>query len=105
MLVEIDHLNLVAICLARFHPGVHPAVFVPGHIARVFGLSTQDSAYQREAVERLHLPFPVLSDERLALTRALDLPTFTTSGMTLLKRMALIIEEGVIGKDPYDQRR
>jgi peroxiredoxin len=70
-------------------------------IARVFGLSTQDSAYQREAVERLHLPFPVLSDERLALSRALDLPTFTTSGMTLLKRMALIIDEGVISKVFY----
>jgi len=70
-------------------------------IARVFGLSTQDSAYQREAVERLHLPFPVLSDERLALSRALDLPTFTTSGMTLLKRMALIIDQGVISKVFY----
>src|SRR6266576_7263967 len=58
-------------------------------VARVFGLSTQDTGYQREAVERLHLPFPVLSDERLALARALHLPTFTTSGMTLLKRMAL----------------
>jgi peroxiredoxin len=70
-------------------------------IARVFGLSTQDSAYQGEAVERLHLPFPVLSDERLALARALDLPTFTTSGMTLLKRMALVIDDGVIGKVFY----
>ena len=64
-------------------------------VARVFGLSTQDTAYQREAVERLHLPFPVLSDETLALTRALELPTFTISGMTLLKRMALIIDDGV----------
>jgi peroxiredoxin len=70
-------------------------------VARVFGLSTQDTAYQREAVERLHLPFPVLSDERLALVRALDLPTFTTSGMTLLKRMALIIDHGVISKAFY----
>jgi len=70
-------------------------------IAHVFGLSTQDSAYQREAVERLHLPFPVLSDERLALARALDLPTFTTSGITLLKRMALIIDHGVISKAFY----
>ena len=70
-------------------------------VARVFGLSTQDTAYQREAVERLHLPFPVLSDERLALARALDLPTFTTSGMTLLKRMALIIDHGVISKVFY----
>jgi peroxiredoxin len=70
-------------------------------VARVFGLSTQDTAYQREAVERLHLPFPVLSDERLALAGALDLPTFTTSGMTLLKRMALIIDHGVISKAFY----
>ena len=70
-------------------------------VVRVFGLSTQDTAYQREAVERLHLPFPVLSDERLALARALDLPTFTTSGMTLLKRMALIIDDGVISKVFY----
>jgi peroxiredoxin len=70
-------------------------------VVRVFGLSTQDTAYQREAVERLHLPFPVLSDERLALARALDLPTFTTSGMTLLKRMALIIDHGVISKAFY----
>jgi peroxiredoxin len=70
-------------------------------VARVFGLSTQDTAYQREVVERLHLPFPVLSDERLALARALDLPTFTTSGMTLLKRMALIIDDGVISKVFY----
>jgi len=70
-------------------------------VVRVFGLSIQDTAYQREAVERLHLPFPVLSDERLALARALDLPTFTTSGMTLLKRMALIIDDGVISKVFY----
>ena len=70
-------------------------------VVRVFGLSTQDTAYQREAVERLHLPFPVLSDERLALACALDLPTFTTSGMTLLKRMALIIDHGVISKAFY----
>ena len=34
-------------------------------VSRLYGLSTQDTAYQREAVERLHLPFPVLSDESL----------------------------------------
>ena len=62
-------------------------------VAQVFGLSTQDTAYQREMAERLHLPFPVLSDEALALTRALDLPTFEAGG-TLLKRMALVIDDG-----------
>src|ERR671925_2325298 len=50
--------------------------------ARIFGLSTQDTEYQREAVERLHLPYPLLSDERLELTRALELPTFAVDGMT-----------------------
>ena len=62
----------------------------------VFGLSTQETAYQREAAERLHLPFPLLSDECLTLTRALRLPTFEAAGMTLLKRFTLIINEGRI---------
>ncbi len=58
--------------------------------ARVLALSTQDSAYQREMAERLELPFPVLSDEGLELVEALRLPTFETSGMTLLKRLTLV---------------
>jgi peroxiredoxin len=70
-------------------------------VARIYGLSTQDTAYQREAVERLHLPFPVLSDDKLALARAIDLPTFTAAGLTLLKRMALVIDDGVISKVFY----
>ncbi len=57
-------------------------------VARVFGLSTQDTAFQHEAAERLHLPFAILSDEGLALARAIRLPTFQVAGMTLLKRMA-----------------
>ena len=63
---------------------------------RVLALSTQDSAYQREMAERLHLPFPVLSDERLELARELGLPTLETSGMTLLKRLTLVIDDGNI---------
>jgi peroxiredoxin len=70
-------------------------------VTRVFGLSTQDTPYQREAAERLHLPFPVLSDEGLKLTRALNLPTFSIAGMTLLKRMAWVIDDGVISKVFY----
>jgi peroxiredoxin len=70
-------------------------------VGRVFGLSTQDTAYQREAAERLHLPFPVLSDEGLQLTRALHLPTFSVEGMTLLKRMAWVIDDGTIVKVFY----
>jgi peroxiredoxin len=70
-------------------------------VGRLFGLSTQDTDYQREAVERLHLPFPILSDQDLELTHALHLPTFEVAGMTLLKRMALVIEDGVIVKVFY----
>jgi peroxiredoxin len=42
---------------------------------------------------RLHLPFPVLSDEKLALTRALNLPTMEVAGLTLIKRLALIVDD------------
>jgi peroxiredoxin len=70
-------------------------------VAHVFGLSTQDTEYQREAAERLHLPFPILSDAELKFTRALKLPTLTVAGMTLLKRMALVIDDGLIGKVFY----
>ena len=70
-------------------------------VAQLYGLSTQDTAYQQEAATRLHLPFAILSDEKLALTKALKLPTFTTAGMTLLKRMALVIDDGVITKAFY----
>jgi peroxiredoxin len=62
----------------------------------VFGLSTQTPDYQREAAERLHLPFPLLSDAGLELTRVLQLPTFTVDGMTLLKRFTLVVDHGVI---------
>jgi peroxiredoxin len=62
----------------------------------VFGLSTQDTEYQREAVDRLGLPFPILSDRRLELTRALRLPTFDVGGETLLRRVTLVVESGRI---------
>jgi peroxiredoxin len=70
-------------------------------VGRIYGLSTQDTAYQSEAAARLHLPFPILSDAGLALARAIKLPTFTVAGMTLLKRMALVIDDGVISKVFY----
>ena len=64
--------------------------------ARVFGLSTQPTEYQQEVVTRLHLPFPLLSDEQLALTAALKLPTFVYDGKMLLKRLTMIIQDGWI---------
>jgi peroxiredoxin len=69
--------------------------------ARIFGLSTQDTDYQREAVERLHLPFPLLSDSQLAFARALRLPTFEVEGMVLIKRLTLIARDGLIEKVFY----
>jgi peroxiredoxin len=65
-------------------------------IDHLFGLSTQDPDYQREAAERLHLPFALLSDENLKLARAMILPTFEISGMTLLKRFTLVIKSGTV---------
>jgi peroxiredoxin len=65
-------------------------------VAHVFGLSTQDTAYQQEAATRLHLPFLLLSDAQFQFTRALDLPTFDVAGMELIKRMVLVIDDGVI---------
>ena len=64
--------------------------------AHVFGLSTQSNAYQTEMASRLHLPFAVLSDEKLELTRALRLPTMEVAGLTLIKRLALVIDEARI---------
>jgi len=64
--------------------------------ASIFGLSTQDTAYQREMATRLHLPYPVLSDARLELTRALALPTFVYGEWTLLKRFSLVLRDGVV---------
>ena len=64
--------------------------------AQLFGLSTQDTAYQTEAWSRLHLPFPLLSDVALMLTNALRLPTLTVAGMVLLCRQTLIIDAGQI---------
>jgi peroxiredoxin len=70
-------------------------------VGQLYGLSTQDTAYQREAVDRLHLPFPLLSDERLDFAHALGLPTFETSGMTLLKRCTLVVDCGRVVKVFY----
>ena len=66
------------------------------HDAAVFGLSTQDEGYQREMAERLHLPFPVLSDRDLRFAQALRLPLFEIDGKKLIKRLTLIVRGGAI---------
>lgn len=74
----------------------HYAELKQAGVDHLYGLSTQTPAYQREAAERLHLPFTILSDDHLHLTKAMRLPTFEVGGMTLLKRFTLIIDSGIV---------
>lgn len=64
--------------------------------ATVYGLSTQTTEYQREAVDRLHLPFALLSDVSGQFSSALRLPSFEVEGVRLLKRLTLIIRQAKI---------
>ena len=70
-------------------------------VSRLFGLSTQDTAFQREAAERLRLPFPLLSDEGFELARAMRLPTFEAGGAVLLKRLTLVLRDGAVERVFY----
>lgn len=63
---------------------------------RIFGLSTQEPAYQREMAQRLHLPFPVLSDAKLQLATALRLPMMVVAGQTLTRRFTWVARDGVV---------
>ncbi len=74
----------------------HHADLLAAGAARVYGLSSQSTGYQREAVERLHLPFAMLADEPLALAGKLDLPTFSAAGQTLYKRLTMIVRDGTV---------
>jgi peroxiredoxin len=67
----------------------------------VFGLSAQTTEYQKEAQDRLHLPFQLLSDSTLRLKQLLRLPTFTVAGMELFKRVTLVVENGRVEKVFY----
>jgi peroxiredoxin len=74
----------------------HHAELLDAGAARVFGLSSQDTDYQREMVQRLRLPFAVLADTDLALAGRLELPTFEAAGTTLYKRITLVIRDDAI---------
>ena len=67
----------------------------------VYGLSVQTPEYQREMVERLHVGFPVLSDSEMSLGTTLHLPTMDAAGMTLYKRLTMIVRDGVIEEVIY----
>jgi peroxiredoxin len=65
---------------------------------RVFGVSSQDSDYQSEAVERLRLPFAMLADPGLLLAEALGLPTFVADGQTFYRRLTMLANGSTIEK-------
>jgi peroxiredoxin len=77
----------------------HAELQAPG--VRVFGLSTQDTGYQREAAGRLQLPFALLNDEKLECTGALNLPTFEAEGRIFIRCLTLLIEDGSMEGDFY----
>jgi len=64
--------------------------------AAVYGMSTQDTNYQKEMTERLQLPYSVLSDAKFEYCNILNIPTFIADGKRLIKRVTIIIEDGVI---------
>ena len=70
-------------------------------VSALYGLSTQTREDQHEVATRLHLPFALLSDARLELQQALRLPTFSVDGMTLLKRLTMVLDDGIITKVFY----
>lgn len=77
-------------------PDCFAAPLDDGAAKHFFSLSTQDTAYQQEMVDRLQLPFPVLSDEHLHFQKSLNLPTFESLGNALLKRLTIVAHESVI---------
>ena len=68
---------------------------------KVFGISSQPIEEQKEAFKRLHLPFELLNDSKLALTRAMNLPTFEYQSSEYIKRITLIVTDGLIQKVFY----
>ena len=71
------------------------------HADNLFGLSVQSSEYQKELKDRVELPYEILSDLDFKLATSLNLPTFEANSMKLLKRLTLIIKDGVIIKKHY----
>ncbi|KAB2942834.1 MAG: peroxiredoxin [Hyphomicrobium sp.] len=71
----------------------------------VFGLSGQPGEHHRELIDRLAVPFPLLSDEHLKFKAALDLPTFEAGGVTYLERLTLLVRDGRITHTFYPVER
>ena len=83
-------------CAFRDHHGE-----LRGLHTRLYGLSRDPAAWQREAVERLRLPFELLSDADGVWSNAIRIPTFDFQGQTFLKRLTLVLEDGRVRKVFY----
>ena len=70
-------------------------------VKNIFGLSTQSTVYQKELADRIHLPYSILSDEKLEFAKKLKLPFFNVDKMDLIKRITLILEDNKIIKYFY----
>jgi peroxiredoxin len=79
----------------------HHADLLAAGASTVYGVSSQDTDYQRELVERLNLPFAMLADPELTIADALDLPTFTADGRRLYRRLTLIVADGCVERVFY----
>ena len=60
----------------------------------LYGVSSQSPADQSEAAARLHLPFELLSDERLEFAAELRLPLFEAGGRWRIRRLTLVVAGG-----------
>jgi peroxiredoxin len=69
--------------------------------ALLAGLSAQTLDDQVEFAHRNKIPYPVIADPELRLGAALRLPTFDVDGMTLYKRITLVVEACAIAKVFY----
>jgi peroxiredoxin len=69
--------------------------------ASVAGLSAQTLDDQVEFAKRNHIPYPVIADPDLRLGLALRLPTFDVEGVTLYKRITLVVEGCAVAKVFY----
>ncbi|MER5711372.1 MerR family transcriptional regulator [Streptomyces sp. NPDC002122] len=65
-------------------------------VDRVLALSSDRAEYQQALVDRLHLPYPMLSDPHLTLANELKLPTFEADGQTLYRRLTLVLRGAAI---------
>lgn len=74
----------------------HHADLAAAGAAIVYGVSSQETDYQSELVERLNLQFSMLADPDFTIADALDLPTFSAGGQRLYKRLTLIVRDGRI---------